>query len=127
MEKIALEGTEERPSVILDKTTGKFEIAGKSYMEDVATFYHEIIDWLEDYGKEPNALTVFEFRLDYRNTSSSKMIIDVIEILHNINKSGHDVLVKWCYYADDEDIKQIGRDFSEIYQLPFVFDCTDSF
>ena len=55
MEVIKIKGTDDTPTVILDKENGIFEISGRSLPEDVTTFYEPILSWLDDYQEEANA------------------------------------------------------------------------
>ncbi|PKQ70717.1 MULTISPECIES: DUF1987 domain-containing protein [Raineya] len=118
MEIINLEGTEETPKVILDKDNGIFEISGRSLPEDVRTFYQQVLDWLDKYAAAPNPETKFTFKLEYFNTASSKVILDVLTKLEGI--SGAKVI--WYHHDDDEDMEEAGKEFQDIVDgLPFEF------
>lgn len=121
MEKIILEPTEETPKVILDKENSIFEISGNSLPEDVTTFYNPIIKWFEKYEKAPNEKTVFSFNFEYYNTSSSKMVLRLLEILKDMQRKGHKIEVQWHYLEDDEDMIEAGEDYSENLRIPFTF------
>ena len=84
MEILNLEGTEDTPKIMLDKGNGIFEISGRSLPEDSAEFYRPILDWIERYGESPNPTTEFVFKLEYFNTASSKLILDVLSALEDI-------------------------------------------
>ena len=71
------EGNEDLPQVMLDKKNEKFEISGKSLPEDVSEFYTPILDWFNMYALNPNEKTVINFRLEYLNSGSSKMIFSI--------------------------------------------------
>jgi hypothetical protein len=117
MQIINLEGTEDTPKIILDKTNGIFEISGRSLPEDTAEFYKPIIEWIMDYGKNPNPATNFTFKLEYFNTASSKLILDILSKLENITGTS----IEWYYHEDDEDMEEAGTEFSELVELPFEF------
>ena len=84
METITREGTEDTPKVVLDPSAGTFEISGRSLPEDVNEFYEPILNWLEEYTENPNNETYFVFKLEYFNTASSKMILDIFLKLEEI-------------------------------------------
>ena len=117
MEILNLEGTEDTPKIILDKKNGIFEISGRSFPEDSAEFYRPVLEWIEKYGKEPNASTDFVFKLEYFNTASSKLILDVLSSLgrHQSMK------ILWYFHEDDEDMEEAGQEFSELVEIPFEF------
>ena len=117
MEIINLEGTEDTPKIILDKGNGIFEISGRSLPEDSAEFYAPILDWLDAYAKGPNPSTDFVFKLEYFNTASSKLILDILSKLEDI--SG--IAVQWYFHEDDEDMEEAGEEFSELVDIPFEF------
>lgn len=117
MEVISLEGTEDTPKILLDKANGIFEISGRSLPEDSAEFYQPILDWLDEYIKSPNSETKFIFKLEYFNTASSKLILDVLSKLENLEN----ITVLWYFHEDDEDMEEAGEEFSELVEVPFEF------
>ena len=122
MEALYLEETDETPGIKLDSEKNIFEFSGKSLPEDVATFYNPILDWLDNYSKNLNDMTEVVFRLDYFNTASSKMILDVLLKLEEFQESGKSVKVKWYFAEDDEDMEDAGSEYSEIVDIPFEFE-----
>jgi hypothetical protein len=119
METIKIQGTEDTPKVILDKDAEMMEISGRSLPEDVASFYDPILSWLDEYAESPNAKTVFNFKLVYFNTASSKLLLDILMKLEEIHEKGNDVLIKWHYPEDDEDMEEAGEEYSDIVDVPF--------
>jgi len=119
METIKLQGTDDTPSVILDKDGGVFEFSGRSLPEDVNAFYEPILDWLSDYSEESNEQTVVTFKLVYFNTASSKLILDILLKFEEIGENGSDVLIKWYYPDDDEDMEEAGEEYADIVEIPF--------
>lgn len=117
MEILNLEGTEDTPKIILDKGNGIFEISGRSLPEDSAEFYQPVLDWIEAYTANPNANTDFTFKLEYFNTASSKLILDVLSALEDTNG----MIILWYFHEDDEDMEEAGEEFSELVEIPFVF------
>ncbi|MCG8698762.1 MAG: DUF1987 domain-containing protein [Bacteroidales bacterium] len=120
METIKIQGTEDTPKVILDKDSELYEISGRSLPEDVASFYEPVINWLNEYAETPNAKTVFNFKLVYFNTASSKMLLDILMKLEEIHEEGKsDVMVRWHYPEDDEDMEEAGEEYADIVDVPF--------
>jgi hypothetical protein len=117
MEIINNGGTEDTPKVVLDKGNSVFEISGRSLPEDAAEFYEPIIAWIEQYQKQANPTTNFMFKLEYFNTASSKLILDVLSALEAIDG----IKVIWYYHEDDEDMEEAGQEFSELVDVPFEF------
>ncbi|MBO7497362.1 MAG: DUF1987 domain-containing protein [Salinivirgaceae bacterium] len=119
MEVIKIVGTDDTPSVTLDVANEIFEISGRSLPEDVAVFYEPILDWIDRYSEEASGKTIFNFKLVYFNTASSKMILDILLKLEEMHEAGKDVLVRWHYPEDDEDMEEAGEEYADIVDVPF--------
>jgi hypothetical protein len=117
MEILNLEGTEDTPKIILDKKNGIFEISGRSLPEDSAEFYRPVLEWIDKYSSDPNPATEFVFKLEYFNTASSKLILDVLSALEDIKG----MKINWYFHEDDEDMEEAGQEFSELVEIPFEF------
>ena len=110
--------TADTPSVILDAERGIFEISQMSLPEDAVDFYSPILAWLRVYAQNPNPETVFNMKLEYFNTASSKQLIQILLILQEM-KDRSNVLVKWFYKEIDEDMLALGEEYKQIMQIPF--------
>ncbi|TVR38605.1 MAG: DUF1987 domain-containing protein [Cryomorphaceae bacterium] len=119
MENITLEGSTKTPSVQFDATKGSLAIRGRSIPENSIEFYSPLLDWIDTYGTNAKNPTVVIIQLEYFNTSSSKCILDIFKRLEKIRSQGNEVLVKWHYEADDEDMLEAGEDYQAIISLPF--------
>lgn len=119
MNSLIIQPTIDSPYVNLDKQNNNFEIRGKSLPENVNVFYQPIIDWFNEYFQNPNEETVIHFKLDYLNTASSKALLSLLLVVEEAVKNGHNARVKWYYEEDDEDMKDIGEEYSNIIQVPF--------
>ena len=119
MQAIKIKGSDDTPNIILDKDNGIFEISGRSLPEDVAAFYEPILEWLEDYTENPLDKTVFNFKLEYFNTASSKLLLDVLLKLEDMYDDGKEVMVRWHYPDDDEDMEEAGEEYADIVEVPF--------
>jgi len=105
--------------VILDTENEILEISGRSLPEDVTAFFEPILNWLDEYSEEPNEKTVFSFKLVYFNTASSKLILDILMKLEEMYEDGKEVLVKWFFPDDDEDMEEAGEEYADIVNVPF--------
>src|SRR5512133_172563 len=119
METVKIQGTEDTPKIMLDKENDIFEISGRSLPEDVSSFYEPVLNWLNEYAETPNAKTVFNFKLTYFNTASSKLLLDILMKLEEMHEKGQNVLIKWHYPEDDEDMAEAGEEYSDIVDVPF--------
>jgi len=119
MEALDIRATNDTPKVLFDPENEIFEISGRSLPEDVVNFYQPLIDWLEEYKDSPNEYTEFVFKYIYFNTATSKLIQDILIKLEEIHEAGNKVQVVWFYEEEDEDMLDLGEEFSENVDLPF--------
>ena len=119
MKRIHIEEVGYTPGIILDAKKKIFKMTGKACPEDAIGFYEPIIDWLELYSISPNEETIFEFKLSYYNTASSKALLKIMQFMERLKEKGVTVKIKWFYYEDDEELLIAGEDYSEIIDVPF--------
>jgi len=119
METIKIQGTEDTPKIILDAENEIIEISGRSLPEDVSSFYEPVLNWLNEYAENPKKKTIFNFKLTYFNTASSKLLLDILMKLEEMHEKGQDVLVRWHYPEDDEDMAEAGEEYADIVDVPF--------
>ena len=119
MEALDIRATNDTPKVLLDPGNDVFEISGRSLPEDVVSFYQPVLDWLDEYKYTPNEITEFVFKYIYFNTATSKLIQDILIKLEEISEEGNEVRVIWYYEEDDEDMLDLGEEFSENIDIPF--------
>jgi hypothetical protein len=98
------------PRVNFNYETGVCEIIGESFMEETYKFYAPLMAWLEQYIAE-NKKVVFNIKLTYFNTSSSRSILDILDLLREYSEKGGDVEVFWYYDPNDPDMEDEVEDF----------------
>ncbi len=125
MERYHLEASSKTPGLLFDPAANKFEISGRSIPENSIDFYRPLLDWLDEYVKSPNSETVLEIKLEYFNTSSSKILVEILRKLEKIQSKGKTVVIRWYYEEEDEDMLESGEDFKEIISIPIEMIQTD--
>lgn len=115
MQVLQLAGTEQTPTVILNKEKGQFEFAGRSLTDKANDFYKPVIQWITEYSEDPNSKTEVVFKMEYMNTSSSKALFDFFAILQTIEGAR----IVWCFQDEDEDMEETGEEFSSLVKIPF--------
>lgn len=121
MENINLPSSPKTPAIIFDASTGILELSGRSIMEMPLSFFQPIIDWMDEYAKQPQATTILQFNLNYFNTASTKCLLELLRRAKQLNQSGNKVTIKWYYEVEDEDMLESGEDFSSLLAFPFEF------
>lgn len=59
--------------------------------------------------------------LEYFNTSSSKCLYDIFRSIKRLAMSGTEIYINWLYHPEDEDMLEVGEDYSDLLNLPFSF------
>ncbi|MBF8273170.1 MAG: uncharacterized protein HW380_2275 [Magnetococcales bacterium] len=114
METISLQRTERTPNVLFNFATNCFSLTGESYPEDVSEFYGSLMAKLKEHlGLLRKAELQFDFSLVYFNSSTAKVIMRLFELLEQTAQRGNQVLVNWHYDEDDDNMREMGEDFSE--------------
>jgi hypothetical protein len=100
------------PVVDFNYETGICEIKGESYMEETYKFYEPIINWLQDYVFDQKPI-VLNIKLTYFNTSTSRFLLKMMDILRRYREAGGKVEINWYYKKEDPDIISEINDFKE--------------
>jgi len=121
MRTLYIKEDESTPIIIMDKDQNIFEIDGISLPEDVVTFYEPLFTWITDYLKEPNLSTNLTIKLSYFNTSSSKVILEILSMFDELIQRGLMVSTSWHYLEMDDDMLASGKEFKSMLKMPFHF------
>lgn len=119
MDTIRIAATEDTPNVVLDRDNKVFEISGRSLPEDVVLFYKPIIEWFDGLNDNPIDNMELSVKLEYFNTASSKLLLDIFLKLEEIKDSGSEIKIVWNYPESDTDMREAGEEYSEIVEIPF--------
>ena len=121
MKSLSIEGTHKTPEISADQELGLIEIKGRSHPENTAQCYWPLTDWTDKYIKIPQEKTTININLEYFNTSSSKIILNILKKFETIPDAKERVVVNWYYEANDEDDLETGEYFSQMINLNFNF------
>ncbi|ODS67756.1 MAG: Fe-S oxidoreductase [Acidovorax sp. SCN 68-22] len=114
MENLYLAPTPSSPEVDFKFDTNTMSLRGESYPENAAAFYGDILARLKDYlsAQTETALEV-NIALAYFNSSSTKMLFNLIEALNNAAEAGNRVVLNWYHDEEDDTILELGQELSE--------------
>lgn len=128
MENYFIEGTEKTPEIHFDSQTGQLQIKGKSVPEDSFKFFEPMNAWLDAYVVSPNKKTELNVALEYFNTSSAKVLLEVFKRMNQLDKSGKSAIkINWVYEEDDDDMLEAGHDYQRTIDIPLNFVAIESF
>ena len=121
MEKLKQTKTKYTLAVDFDPDSGILEMEGESYPENAIDFFQPVFVWIKTYISTLGKGIVLNLKLNYLNTSSTKCILDIFEMLEQYHIDGGDVQINWYYAEDDEDILEMGEEIGEDVCLPLNF------
>jgi len=119
MDTIKIQGTDDIPTVVLDAENKIFQFSGRSLPEDVVDFYDPILEWFDAFMESEKKSIEIDFKLEYFNTASSKLILDIFLKLEEMQEHGKKVSVKWYFPEEDEDMEEAGEEYADIVDIPF--------
>ncbi|MCC6369935.1 MAG: DUF1987 domain-containing protein [Bacteroidia bacterium] len=120
MENLIIGKTSTTPQINLE-TSGSLLIKGVSTPGDVHTFFQPVFGWLEDYKYTKPSQINLVLDIDYLNTASSKVIVQLLVALNKIKLEGTSVNVTWRYDEGDEDMLELGKDLEFTSNTPIVY------
>jgi hypothetical protein len=116
---LIIDKTYSTPKVQLLSKTGTLKVEGRSIPENPSVFFEPIIDWLNEYFKNPVSSTVIDFKLDYINSGSSKSLLSILKLLKTYSDRGIRININWHYEEDDESIRDLGKHYKSILNMQF--------
>ncbi len=127
MRKLIIDQRSNSPEVILDPEKSIYTISGESRPPDVRGFYEPVLSWLEDFrfqlinSDDITEPVIFDFNLNYFNSSSGKLILDICKNLAGMRSNGKNIIVNWHFEKDDFDMLEAGKEISKIVKFPFEY------
>ncbi len=115
MDKLIVEATRSSPAIEFDAETCLLRICGESYPENAAAFYAPVFAWLKEFiaALEPAITVQIDLEILYLNSSSTKVMLNLLDVLEQAAQDGANVIVNWRYDPENEAILECGQDFSE--------------
>lgn len=114
MDKLYIAPTPSSPEVDFDFPQRLLSLRGESYPENAAAFYGELIRQLREFLAQCNgqAITV-NIALAYFNSSSTKMLFNMIDALNDAVGAGNTVTLNWFHDEEDDTILEFGQELSD--------------
>jgi len=121
MSNLVIEKTSNTPKAFFDEATGTMYIEGRSIPENPGEFYKNLINWALEYYKNNPPLTIYEIKLEYINSGSSKSLLELLRIIKEQHDKGNKCIIKWYFEDDDESIQELGEHYQYTLKVPFEF------
>ena len=120
MEAIFIKATDVSPEVIFSPGDKKYLISGWSRPESPSKFYAPVIKWIEEYGEKHLNNSTINFKIEYFNTPSARVLREILDQLENLHKRGIKVNVNW-YYDDESSKEEFEYEFAQGLTIPINF------
>lgn len=119
MDNLILTKTKDSLEIDFNCDTGVFYMSGNSYPENATSFFVPVFEWIEKYIIEKAEKIELYCKIDYFNTSTSKCLLELADILEGYSKAGGEVKVKWYYKKGDIDTQEAGEELFEDYEIEY--------
>ncbi|GAA6118789.1 DUF1987 domain-containing protein [Acidovorax sp. FG27] len=114
MDNLYIAPTPSSPEVDFQFDTHALSLRGESYPENAAAFYGGILSQLKIYLAAQSGRRIeVSIALAYFNSSSTKMLFNLIEALSDAAAQGNEVAVRWYHDEEDDTILEFGQELSE--------------
>ena len=120
MENLFVSSTQQSLEINL-QADGNLILSGISTPDNVITFFNPVNDWIVKYLDESCDYFQLEFFIDYLNTSSTRILIDILRVIKTYQTDTFTPIIKWNYETDDEDILELGEELALISKLEFEY------
>jgi hypothetical protein len=118
LKNMFVEQTEKTPLVDFNYMSGELILSGRSIPINAPRIFEPILEWINEYVKNPKQTTNLRLNLEYFNTASSIWLAKIVKSLTGISKP-ECVLFLHVYFSieDFDDIDDIKDDLSPIIDV----------
>ena len=111
--KLELPLTESTPYVLIDEENGYLRMKGECYSENTVAFFKDITDWLSSFLRSDFIQFTFDCELEYFNSSSSKLLYNMLMTMDKHAAKGKKIIVNWHADGGNDIIIENGEDFED--------------
>ena len=118
LNNLFIEQTDKTPLVDFNYLSGELILSGKSIPINAPRIFEPLLEWVNDYLKNPRSTTNLRLNLEYFNTASSIWIAKIVKALSGITRP-EGVLILHIYFPieDFDDIDDIKDDLSPVIDV----------
>ena len=117
MQDLLIKGTKSSPSIAFCAVDGNLSIRGESYPEHAVKFYEPVLEWIRDFLETESIPLHLTVDIVYFNSSSSKILMNLFDMLEEAAAGGRQVQVVWRYHEENEIAQECGEEFKEETQF----------
>lgn len=111
LKSLLIEPKAKTPQIDLNQLTGELIFSGRSMPENASIVYEKVLNWTNQYIKNPRLITNLRLNLEYFNTASSIWISKIVKALCSIKDNECTLLIHLYFDIEEyenmevEDIK----------------------
>lgn len=110
--------TASTPAIFFKESEGTIVFMGESYPENSFDIYTPILQWLRKRIGEKKGIQL-DINVSYMNSSSTKCMLDILDVLDEGFQSGLSTAVIWRYDAENPRSRELAEEFKEEFSFPF--------
>ena len=110
MNDFRIDATVKTPEILGVVEDSFISIKGKCIPEDSREFFSSFRNWLLEFTDKTTDPIKVEVDLEYFNTSTSNILLDIFKHLSRVGQSKK-VSIVWIYEEDDLDMEEVGEDY----------------
>ena len=126
MNELNIIATNSTPMIRTDGTSGTLQLAGDSYPEHAFEFFAPLMAWVKQHLAQGDAPLRLELSLLYLNTSSVRILMDILDQAEEAFQAGRDVSLTWRYDSDNERVAELAEEFREDCTFPFTIEACET-
>lgn len=107
MDNISIEPT--KKSLEVECSPGYFKLSGNSILSDPRKFFQPIVEWVDDYIKNPMDKTTVDLKLEYVDTASVQSVFDIMRLFKPLQDRDKEVVVNFYFEFDDPELLELGE------------------
>ncbi|HAX92447.1 MAG TPA: hypothetical protein DCY25_00625 [Bacteroidales bacterium] len=118
LKNLFVEQTDKTPLIDFNYLNGEMILSGKSIPINAPRIFEPLLEWVNEYVKNPRQNTNLRLNLEYFNTASSIWLAKIVKALSGISKP-ECVLFLHIYFPieDFDDIDDIKDDLSPVIDI----------
>ncbi len=118
LKNLFVEQTEKTPLIDFNYLNGEMILSGKSIPINAPRIFEPLLEWVNEYVKNPRQNTNLRLNLEYFNTASAIWLAKIVKSLSGISKP-ESVLFLHIYFPieDFDDIDDIKDDLSPLIDV----------
>jgi len=118
MRTLDIAQSQSTPQIRYDYQEHVLRISGESYPENSFEFYAPVTAWVKEHLAEENRLRL-DIDVSYMNSSSTKCMLDLLDILEDAHQKGGAIDIVWRYDRDNPRSLDLAEEFKEEVSCSF--------